>query len=129
MMVTAAKRIPKTDKAVGDTATLEEISTQGADVERRTTVATDHQTGNQAAFVGSEPLKGRRGGGRIADAHTDATEDTKTNDQAGIALHHTGNDAADSQEKTTGDGANLGAELVLNAAAGNHQQRKDDYAQ
>ena len=69
----------------------------------------------------AEPGESRRRGRRITDPHADAAQDAKPEDQAAVTFHQAGNDTAHRQEEAAGDGAHLGAHLILDPAAGNHQ--------
>ena len=69
----------------------------------------------------AEPGQSRRRGRRITDPHADAAEDPEPDYQAGVTFHQTGDDTAHRQEEAADDGAHLGAGLILNPAAGDHQ--------
>jgi len=69
----------------------------------------------------AEPGEGRGSGRGITEPHADAAHDTEADDQAGITFAHAGNDTAHRQKQAAQDGAELGADFVLNLAAGNHE--------
>ena len=109
MMTTAAKKMPRKIAAVSHTAGGDQIGRQRADVQGRAAVAAYHQTGDQAPLMRAEPGESRRRGRGITDPHADAAEDAEPDDQAGVALHQTGDDTAHRQKEAAGDGAHLGA--------------------
>ena len=69
----------------------------------------------------AEPAQSRRRGRGITDPHADAAEDPEPDHQAGVTFHKTGDDTAHRQEEAAGDGPHLGARLILDPAAGDHQ--------
>jgi hypothetical protein len=78
------------------------------------------------AFMGAEPLQGRRCGRGISQTHAGAAQNAETEDQSQLALHQCGDHAAQGQEETAGGRSDFGAEFILNASAGNHEHGKQD---
>ena len=68
----------------------------------------------------AEPGEGCRGGRSITETHADTAHDAEADNQTGITLGYPGDDTAHRQKQAAQDGAEPGADFVLNLAAGNH---------
>lgn len=111
-----------------DAVSAQEVAGERRDVHRREPEASDHDAGDEAGFLGREPLERRRGGGGVAETEAGAGQDAEAGDPGCVAVG-VAHEAEAGADQDAADQRGLSrADLVLAFAGKDHGKSKSETA-